>query len=101
MDQEILNKVKSAILSIDKDAQIILFGSRARGDFKPESDWDFLILTSFPVDEQKKEHIRNKIFDTELETEQSISTLIFSKDYWNDLEITHLYQLIKNEGIPV
>lgn len=26
--------------------EISLFGSRARGDFHPESDWDFLVLVS-------------------------------------------------------
>ncbi|MEJ5253086.1 MAG: nucleotidyltransferase domain-containing protein [Armatimonadota bacterium] len=24
--------------------QIILFGSRARGDFRPDSDWDFFVI---------------------------------------------------------
>jgi len=27
-----------------KADKIILFGSRARGDFKPESDWDVLVI---------------------------------------------------------
>ena len=25
--------------------KILLFGSRARGDFQPDSDWDFLVVT--------------------------------------------------------
>ena len=36
--------VKEKILEIDKNAEVILFGSRARGDFHEESDWDFLVF---------------------------------------------------------
>ena len=32
VDETVVKKVKEGILSIDKDAEIILFGSRARGD---------------------------------------------------------------------
>ena len=41
MDQnEFLNKIKTQVLKEDKNASLILFGSRARGDFHDESDWD-------------------------------------------------------------
>ncbi len=29
--------------------EIILFGSRARGDFRKDSDWDVLVVLSEPV----------------------------------------------------
>lgn len=45
--QELLYKVKESIKVLDPRARIILFGSRARGDFKTNSDWDFLIITSY------------------------------------------------------
>ena len=37
--------VKDTIEKVDEEAKVILFGSRARGDFRLDSDWDFLILT--------------------------------------------------------
>ncbi len=36
--------VKQEVTKIDPKAEIILFGSRARGDFRMDSDWDFLVL---------------------------------------------------------
>lgn len=33
-----------AMTRIPKDAKVILFGSRARGDDRPESDWDVLVI---------------------------------------------------------
>jgi len=37
--------------------KIILFGSRARGDAKPDSDWDFLVL----VQEELTFHQKQKL----------------------------------------
>ncbi len=38
----ILNVAKKYNIEVDK---IILFGSRARGDYREDSDWDLLIVT--------------------------------------------------------
>ncbi|HEY6976714.1 MAG TPA: nucleotidyltransferase domain-containing protein [Chitinophagaceae bacterium] len=56
----ILRSIKSAILKIVPDASIILFGSRARGDWHEESDWDILILTKNITNTRLTEH---KIWD--------------------------------------
>lgn len=99
--EEFLKRIKKDILSIDKNARIILFGSRARGDADQESDWDILILTSFHVNEENKKVFRYKLLDTEIETEQAISTLVYTKDSWRDYEVTPLYQNIEAEGIEL
>ena len=41
--------VKKYIHIIDGAASVILFGSRARGDASVDSDWDFLVLHSIPI----------------------------------------------------
>ena len=46
----ILTQVKQLIHQIEPEAEIILDGSRARGDATAESYWDFLILLDGPVD---------------------------------------------------
>ncbi len=42
----IISSLKHIVHQYDPHATITLFGSRARGDYHEESDWDFLILTS-------------------------------------------------------
>lgn len=101
MDKEIINKIKYTVLDFDPKAEIILFGSRARGDEKPDSDWDLLILTSFAINEKKKRELRDKLFYVELETEQSFSSIIHSKIYWEQLKVTSLYRIISKEGNPI
>jgi predicted nucleotidyltransferase len=43
-DQQLLVRVKEIVHQYDPRADIILYGSRARGDATPDSDWDHLIL---------------------------------------------------------
>src|SRR5437868_1236281 len=80
--------VKRVVHEIDPQAQVYLFGSRARGDSRAESDWDFLILTSKPVSEQYKTELREKILEIELETNQVIQTLIQNSQRWDDFELS-------------
>lgn len=43
--ESVLSAIKQvAQADIPKDASVILFGSRARGDERADSDWDVLIL---------------------------------------------------------
>jgi predicted nucleotidyltransferase len=100
MDREkVLQSVKKAVHQVDDKAEIILFGSRARGDFNKESDWDFLILTEKQEDYKLQEKIFEKMFDAELETNEIFGTIVHNKKDWEKYEITPLYQFIKNEGI--
>lgn len=98
---EITESVKRSVRSIDPDARVILFGSRARGDANSFSDWDFLILTSIKTDEKLKRKIRTELIDTELLAEEVISSLIYSQEQWEDYVYTPLYQNISKEGIEL
>lgn len=95
---EFLNKIKTKVLKEDENASLILFGSRARGDYREDSDWDVLIITGKKADAGLKRRIRDDIFDVELEFTQAISTLIFDRDKWNYMSITPLYKNVAAEG---
>ena len=94
-------QVKESVKKIDPQAKVILFGSKARGDANKDFDWDFLILTSQRVNEKLKRTIREKLIDTELEAEEVISTLIYSKKSWLNYKNTPLFENISSEGIEI
>ena len=96
--EEVIAQLKSKVLQVDKDATVILYGSRAREDHIKESDWDFLILTKLPESKETKDALRDKIFEVELELEEPISTIIHNKTIWENYEVTPLYQNILKEG---
>jgi len=60
---EIAVKVIKEILLKNKikPVNIILFGSRARGEFNEESDWDFLVLIDKEIDFPEKHRMITEI----------------------------------------
>lgn len=97
---DIVDTVKKEIDKISKNNEVILFGSRARGDFKKDSDWDFLILLlKKNISKSEKEIIKDRLYEIELETDEVISSLIHSKMEWEKRAVTPLYQIISEEGI--
>lgn len=95
----IIASVKKEVNKLSKDNEVILFGSRARGDFKEDSDWDFLIiLKKEKITKSEKQEIREKLYEIELETDTAISTIIHSQAEWAKRAVTPLYQIIEEEG---
>ena len=42
---DLLARIKDAVSSVDQEAAVILYGSRATGKAMPGSDWDILVLS--------------------------------------------------------
>lgn len=100
--KHIAQLIKLNIKEIDPDAQVILYGSRARGEERKESDWDILVLTNYPVSTKKERQFRDHLYDLELEVEEPFSMFIFSKDNWeNKQKITPFYYSINKTGIKL
>ncbi|MFN0016512.1 MAG: nucleotidyltransferase domain-containing protein [Saprospiraceae bacterium] len=102
LSAEILKKIKEYARSVDPDAEVILFGSRARGDAHADSDWDILILISSAVTLTAEQAFRHKLFEIELEYGIAISTFVYSKTDWNGkFRATPLYDSITKEGTAI
>ena len=54
---EVLNEIKRRILAACDPSQIILFGSRAKGTARPDSDFDLLIVEE-GVEAPRRESVR-------------------------------------------
>jgi len=100
---KLLAKVKKAVRELEPDAEIILYGSRARGDAAPDSDWDFLILLDGPVDHKRAMAIRHRLYELEWEYGEVLSSIIRSRDEWNSPRHRampfHIH--VEKEGIPL
>lgn len=98
--KNIAKLIKENIADIDPTAQVILYGSRARGDEKAESDWDLLILTDYPVNLEKERQFRNHLYDLELETGEPFSLFAYSKNDWDTKQnVTSFYFNVNRDGV--
>jgi len=92
--------IRTYVNSIDNDAEVILYGSRARGDEKNDSDWDILILTDYSVDITQERKFRDKLYDLELETGEPFSVFVYSKSEWQTKQrITPFFYNVTHEGL--
>jgi predicted nucleotidyltransferase len=100
--QEFSQLIRSTVNKVDSKAEVILFGSRARGEERKDSDWDILVLTDYPVEYQKEQAFREKLYDLELETGEPLSLFVFSKkDWFTRQRITPLFQNVSREGLSI
>ncbi len=99
----LLKKVKAAVHALSPEAEIILYGSRARGTAKADSDWDFLILLPSPKDKALERKIKDRLYDIELETDTILSSIIRSKREWLSARyaVVPLRQQVERDGIVV
>jgi uncharacterized protein len=99
----VVNKVKEIVYRYDKEAEIILFGSRARGDWHEESDWDFLVLSELDERTEVKEKIREDILsEIEYKIFEVVFTLFHNKKVWEeDYAVTDIYDSIAEDGINI
>ena len=102
IDSHITSKIRTLVKEIDLSAEIILYGSRARGDSHPDSDWDLLILVDSMVDLDYERLFRHKLYDLELETGEAFSITVYNKTDWRTkFWMTPLFQNVSKEGFRI
>lgn len=98
-----LIEVRDRIRDNYPDAEVILYGSFARGQADPESDVDVLVLLGKDVNADEKKKIHDQIYDVGLENDIVFSSLITSKNTWNQEtnKFVPFYQNVIKDGILV
>lgn len=103
-NNEFANEVADIVRKTEPDAEVYLFGSRARGDFREDSDYDFFILLQGLVDYQRKENLLGKLYDFQLEHLNFFDVIIKNKtdiSSENIFTYTPFYKNIKEEMIKI
>ena len=100
---DIIRRIKEGITKKDPHAMVFLYGSRARGDNRIDSDWDVLVLT--PQEKITFDYelsLRDPILEIELETGNVISLIVYPKSEWkNKKRFSPLFMNINKERIQI
>ena len=101
--KEIVVQIQLLMRRLFPTAEVILYGSEARDEARPDSDIDLLIL----VDGDKltlaqEDAITTPLYELELQTGVAISPIVMLKKQWESRPmITPFYLNVMREGIKL
>lgn len=92
------------ILYGDRLKTVILYGSYARGDFKPDSDVDIMILVELTEQEirEKGRRLSDVTFEYNFDNDLAIMPIVKNADHFNKwLAAYPFYYNVKKEGVEL
>jgi predicted nucleotidyltransferase len=82
-DKALLGEVKRIIQALCPAAEVLLYGSVAKGTQGPESDYDILVLTDEALSKVERNAINRQVLALELDRNVILSTIYHSKEEWD------------------
>ena len=98
---QILNAIRGkASQIVPKGTTVILFGSRARGDAREDSDWDVLILLDKDrITSQDIDDYSYPLRELGWDYNQCINTILYTKRDWESSIISPFRENVTEDGI--
>ncbi|RJS73089.1 nucleotidyltransferase domain-containing protein [Methanophagales archaeon] len=97
-----IREYKRRIKDKFEDAEVVLFGSKARGEGDVYSDIDILVLLDRKVDNSVEEEIFDIGFEVELKYDVVFGVVVYTKRFWDSVgKLLPLHENIEREGVVI
>ena len=98
-ERQIVAEAKAAILSVEPDAEVLLFGSRARGEAHEDSDFDLLVVTPERVSMADRAAYLSPVVPIEQKYMELLSMTFVPRAEWEAKRLTHTFlRVVHREG---
>ena len=103
MVMNIVDKIKETASAVmPKGAKVILFGSRARGDWHEGADWDVLVLLDKAcISEGDHERYSYPFWELGWTVDAMIHPMIYTFKEWDARSGSEFYKNVTAEGIRI
>ncbi len=100
-ERDAVQKASNILKATFPITQIILFGSKARGDDDEESDIDLLLLTDRKIAWKERKAIIDALFEIELSYDVVLSPLIVPDQEWNEgtFSVMPIHEEVAKDGV--
>jgi len=99
-DNRILHLIRKTVHEQEPNADIILYGSRARGEARKDSDWDVVVIIDKPsLTFSEKGKIDYLLWTKGMELGEEINTLEYTRKQWDSLPPSLFKHNVISEGI--
>ena len=99
---QIVSLIRDTIRASEPTAQIILYGSRARGDAREDSDWDVLAIIDKPrLTLKDRSNLQFPVWDKGLALGQEINVFSYTRRQWEQAPPSLFKYNVMKEGITL
>jgi predicted nucleotidyltransferase len=103
MNRQILENIRQLKRQLLPNERLILFGSQARGDARPDSDWDLLVVLNKRGKHNWDDFDQYAYPFTEIGWNYSvvINPILYTEEEWNRGKDFPFYKNVMSEGILI
>jgi len=101
MNQVIFNEIRNLKRQLLPNDRMVLFGSQARGDARPDSDWDLLLLLNKLKKEETDEDKAFQFVMMGWDYGKYISVKMYTVEQWEKGKKFPFYKNVMREGIEI
>ena len=98
--REVTDMIGRRVRQSEPTAKVMLFGSRARGDARPDSDWDVMVLLD-DKSEAKRWDLSSSLFELGWEIDQMVHPIVYTKSEWQKRHFLPFYYNVMHDRVDM